>query len=401
MRFHYIASQPDGRIIEGEFEGQGTAEVLEHLASRGLRPVSLKAIKSFKTGIKFFGVSINLTDKVFLTKYLSLMLKVGTDLFRAIDILISDFDKPALKSILGEVKANLEKGQPFYITFSKYPNIFDQVFVNLIKAGEVSGNLDKIFEDLSNFLKKQQDLRSRIKSALVYPIILSALSFIVLILLVTFALPQIAGVFEGSGFNPPLFSRVVFTIGRFFNANILYIAIFLAASIVGSVYFFKTSAAFRMFLLRLVRRLPAIRDVIQKIALQRFASTFSSLIKAGLPVVDAIEITASAVGNENFKNALLRISREGITRGLTIGEAFHREPVFPRVVTNLISISEKAGHIEDVLATLAGFYESEIDNSIKTLVSFLEPALLFFIGAAIGGIALAIIVPIYQLVTKF
>ncbi|MEK7147086.1 MAG: type II secretion system F family protein [Patescibacteria group bacterium] len=401
MRFHYIASQPDGRIVEGEFEGQGTAEVLEFLASRGLRPVSLKAIKSLQTGVRFFGAGINLTDKVFMTKYLSLMLKVGTDLFRAIDILISDFDKPALKSILGEVKANLEKGQPFYVTFAKHPNIFDRVFVNLVKAGEASGNLDKIFEDLSNFLKKQQDLRSRIKSALVYPIILSSLSFIVLILLVTYALPQIAGVFEGSGFNPPVFSRLVFSIGKFFNAYILYIFILIAGIVGGNIYFFKTSASFRMIILRMIRRLPAIRDVVQKIALQRFAATFSSLIKAGLPILDAIEITASAVGNEDFKNALLRISREGITRGLTIGEAFHREPVFPRVVTNLIAISEKAGHIEDVLATLAGFYESEIDNSIKTLVSFLEPALLFFIGIAIGGIALAIIVPIYQLVTKF
>lgn len=401
MQFHYIASQPDGKIVEGEFDAQGTAEVLEFLSTRGLRPVSVKAVKSGAIKGGLFHASINIADKVFLTKYLALMLKVGTDLFHAIDILMADFDKPALKAVLGEIRANLEKGQPFYITFSKYPNIFDQVFVNLIRAGEVSGNLDKVLADLSHFLQRQQELRGRVRGALIYPIILFVVSFLILIFLLTFALPQIAGVFSGSGFNPPLFTRVVFGIGLFLRQFIVLFAIVFAVGLTALIFFFKKSAVFRYFLYRMIRRLPVVSNVIKKIALQRFASTFSSLIKAGLPIIESIEITAIAVGNEDFRTSLLRISREGITRGMTIGEAFKREIVFPRVVTNLIAISEKAGHVEQVLDTLSDFYEVEIDTSIKALVSFLEPVLLLFIGGVIGGIALAIIVPIYQLITAF
>lgn len=402
MIFHYIASQSDGKIIESDYEAEGTVEVLEFLSSRGLKPISIKVLSGKQVGGRgLFSASINITDKVFLTKYLALMLKVGTDLFHAIDVLIADFDKPALKAVLIETRTTLEKGQPFYVTFSKYPNIFDDVFVNLVKAGELSGNLDRVFEDLSVFLQKQQELRSRIRGALIYPMILFSLSFLILIFLLTFALPQIAGVFQGSGFEPPLFSRVVFGIGLFFSRYIIVFALLVVIALAGAIYFFKTAPIFRRYIFRLFSHLPVIKNVIQKIALQRFASTFSSLVRAGLPVLEAIDITAIAVGNEEFKVSLLRISREGISKGLTIGEAFKKEVVFPQVISNLIAISEKAGHLEEVLTTLSTFYESEIDTSIKTLVSFLEPMLLLFIGVIIGGIALSIIVPIYQLITAF
>ncbi|MBI3638282.1 type II secretion system F family protein [Candidatus Wolfebacteria bacterium] len=189
MNFHYIASQPNGKVIEANIAANSPAEVLEILASKGLKPISLKAVKGVEEGDRWrvFGQRINVEDKVFLTKYLSLMLKVGTDLFRAIDILVEDLEKPAMKALLIEVRGNLEKGQPFYLTFSKYPKYFSPVFVNLIKAGEASGNLDQIFDKLSVSLQKEQELRQRIKSALTYPVILLIASLIMVFSLVTFA----------------------------------------------------------------------------------------------------------------------------------------------------------------------------------------------------------------------
>ncbi len=403
MRFHYVASQPNGKVIEGETEAQGPAEVLEFIASRGLRPISIKALKGFEavSGRGFFKESVNITDKVFLTKYLALMLKVGTDLLRAIDILIADFDKPAMKALLSEIRGTVEKGQPFYTTFTKYPRIFSPVFVNLVKAGESSGNLEMVFENLSVSLGKEQDLRNRIRSALVYPSLLFVVSLAVLFLLVSFALPKIAEMFMTSGFNPPLFSKIVFTIGLFLGDYMIFILIgSVIFGIAGFYYFRKVESGRRLFW-RFINRVPVVSDVLKRIALQRFATTLASLMRAGLPILASLEITADAVGLAELKDALIRISREGVAKGLTLGDSFRREPVFPRVVTNLVAISEKAGHIEDVLGTLADFYESEIDVSVKTLVSFLEPIMLLLIGGVIGTIALSIIIPIYQLVGQF
>lgn len=402
MRFSYIASEPAGKIVEGEMEAQGVAEVLEFLSGKGLRPVNVKIVRGFKVvGGGFLSAIISENDKIFITRYLGLMLRVGTDLLQAIEVLITDFDKPVVKSFLSEVRSNLEKGQPFYISFAKYPKFFNPVFVNLVKAGEASGNLDKVLEDMSVSLEKQQDIKNRIKGVLIYPVFLLAASFFILFFLVTFALPKIANVFQGGGFQPPLFSRIVFAVGGFFGKYALFLMFFMVVGGIAAFYFYKTSIAFRRFVFNLLSRFPGVRDVVDKIALQRFAATLASLIEAGLPLTQGIELAAQAVGNEEMKEALLRIAREGITKGLSVSDSFRRETIFPRVVVNLIAISEKAGHIENVLKTLSHFYENETDTSIKFMVSLLEPVLLMIMGVIVGTIALSIIVPIYQLTTKF
>ena len=402
MRFHYIASQPTGRIIEGDSEAAGPAEVLEYLASQGLRPVSVKLIKGAEVNRRFiFGKGITVADKVFLTKYLSLMLKVGTDLLKAIDILITDLDKPMMKNLLLEIRGALEKGMPFHSTFLKYPKYFSPVFVNLIKAGEVSGNLEKVFTELTTSLEKEQDLNNKLKSALTYPIILLIASFSILILLVTFAIPKIATIFNSFPTKPPLFSQIVISIGLFLSQYVWFFIIGLVGLVFFSWYAFTKTVSGKRILYQFATRVPVIKGVLKQMALQRFASTLSSLMRAGLPILDSLEITAQAVGSEELKNSLIRISREGVAKGLTIGEAFRRETVFPRVVTNLMSVSEKAGHIEEILFTLGNFYSGESETAVKTFVTFLEPLLLVGIGLIIGTIAVSIIVPIYQIVGQF
>ncbi|PIU98395.1 hypothetical protein COS61_01665 [Candidatus Wolfebacteria bacterium CG03_land_8_20_14_0_80_40_12] len=403
MRFHYIASHPQGKIVEGDYEGSGPAEILEYLAKQGLRPISLKKIKGveeLKRGL-FFGRNITIDDKIFLTKYLALMLRVGTDLFKAIDILIADLNRPAIKAFLMEVRDALKKGQPFYSSFLKYPKYFSSVFVNLIKAGETSGNLENIFEELSVFLQKERDLRRKIKSALTYPIILVFASLSILLLLVTFALPKMASVFMTTGVKPPTFSRIVLTIGLFIGDHIWFFPVFLAVSGILIWYLFFKNVAGRKISRRFIAKIPVVKNVLKQLALQHFSSTLASLIKANIPILEALEITAQAVGSEEIKDSLIRISREGVAKGLTIGEAFRKEAAFPRMIVNLMVISETAGRIEDVLKALADFYESETEISIKTLVTFLEPALLLGMGLIIGTIALAVIIPIYQLVGQF
>ena len=401
MRYHYIASAPSGEISEGQVEAKDIAEVLQFLTSRGLRPVSIKPLERKIGDMKhLFGGRINLTDQIFLSKYLALMLKIGTGLLQAIGILIEDFEKPVMRSFLLEIRSNLEKGLPFFATFAKYPKAFSQVYINLIRAGEASGGLERVFENLTVSLSKEKSLKDQIRAALVYPSILFGSSVLIVILLVSFALPKIANVFSESGFEPPVFSKVVFAVGLFFGKFGLFILGILVFGLIAVFYFYRNSFVFKNLVESVISETPVVKEIVKKIALQRFAATLSSLIKAGMPLTAALEITAQAVGQVELSEALIRISREGLSKGLTVGEAFKKEPFFPRTAVNLMAISEKAGHIDDVLATL-DFYIGEIDSSLKTLVSFLEPVLLLSIGFIIGLIALSIIVPIYQLTTQF
>lgn len=399
MKYKYIASQPDGRLVEDEIAAANTSEVLAYLSKSGLKPISIHEAE--RGGVVLFQKKVSVADQIFLSKYLALMLKIGTGLLEAVNILIADFDKASVRSILIEIRSSLEQGNPFYTTFARYPKTFSQVYTNLVRAGEASGNLEHSFENLTSMLSKQKDLRDQIKGALIYPSLLFFGSILILLFLVMFALPKIANVFLTGGFEPPLFSRVVFDIGLFVNDNAVVILSIGFLATFGALLAYRMSRVFKRFVMSTFSDLPLIREVVRKVALQRFASVLSSLIKAGMPITEALEITAEAVSNVELRDALIRISRDGLAKGLTIGEAFKRESFFPQTVTNLVAVSERAGHLDDVLATLSEFYTKEIDSSIKSLVSFLEPILLLFIGVVIGTIALAIIVPIYQLTTQF
>jgi type IV pilus assembly protein PilC len=306
-----------------------------------------------------------------------------------------------MKEFLLDVRSNLARGEPFYKTFAAYPKVFSPTFVSLVKAAEASGNLQKTFEDLSTSLQADADLESKVRAALVYPIILLCMSLAIMIFLTTFALPKVASVFTSSGIQPPTFSRIVFAVGLFFGNNIIVIMGLLVAIVVGMFFFINKTETGKRFSDNILTHTPVISGIYRDISVQQMASTMSSLMKAGLPIVQTITVAADTVPLREFKYALLRVANEGLSKGLTIGEAFRRETVFPQSVTSLIGISEKAGHIEEVLATLSDFYQANIDGSIKTAVSLIEPVMLLLMGVMVAIIALSIIVPIYQMTASF
>jgi type II secretory pathway component PulF len=398
MLYHYRAADQEGNVVEGDVDAENIQESLQFLSQKNLRPISLKPIKSEKGSFGIsFGSRITVADKVFLTKYLALMLRVGTDLLSAVNILIADSDKPAMRNFLLEVRENLTRGEPFYRTFAQYPKTFSPTFVSLVKAAETSGNLQKTFEDLNLSLASEADLRSKIRAALIYPIVLLTMALAIMIFLVTFALPKVAAVFTESDITPPLFSQVVFAIGLFVGNNIFVLGAAFIVAIVGAFFFVRKTETGKRAVDALLTHTPGIKEIYRDLAIQRMASTMSSLMKAGLPIVQTITIAADTVPIREFKYALLRVANEGLSKGLTIGEAFRRETVLPQSVTSLIAISEKAGHIEEVLGTLGDFYASNVDSSIKTAVSLIEPLMLLIMGVVVGTIALSIIVPIYQM----
>lgn len=401
MLYHYVAVDQSGKSVDADFEAGALNDVLRYLSGKGLRPISVKPVRQGGLHVPKFWGGINTSDKVFLTKYLALMLRVGTDLLSAIDILIADFDKPSVKNFLLEVHDNLGRGQPFYQAFAKHPETFSPTFVSLVKAAEASGNLEKTFADLSGSLERDAELSSQVKSAMVYPIVVFCMALAIVTFLVTFALPKLAAVFTTGGFNPPLFSRIVFDVGLFIGDNVVVIYSTALAAIILTVFGVRKTETGKRLWNRFLTNLPVVRKIYSDLAVQRMASTMSALMRAGLPIMETITIAAETVNHREFQFALLRVANDGLAKGLTIGEAFRREEVFPKSVTNLVAISEKAGHLEEVLGTLADFYETNINSNIKALVSLLEPILLLSMGLIVAVIALSIIVPIYQLTSSF
>jgi type II secretory pathway component PulF len=403
MLFHYLAQDAKGHIKEGNINQPNTQAVLEYLTTQKLKPLSVKPLmlEKGKKELFIFKKGLSLTDKVFLTKYLALMLRVGTDLFSAIDILIQDFESGPARRFLLETRANLERGEPFWKTFSQHPDYFSPVIANLIKAGETSGNLETTLNQVSSSLERDRNLQTKVKSSLIYPAALMAMSLFMIIFLVTFAVPKLGEMFLSTGQAVPTYTRIVLSTGMFLNRNIFIVFPLIIAIPIGLFYYFRKVKRGRELFSSLLEKLPVARDLVEKLALERFASVLSSLIKAGMPIMQAIEVTAGAVGHPKYEAALLRISKEHLAKGISIGDSFKKEKIFPAVVSNLLSIGEKAGHTEEILGTLSEFYAVEIEGSLKTLVSMLEPLLLMFLGVVVGGIALSLIVPVYQLVGQF
>lgn len=402
MKYVFIAVDRQGARAQGEIDAPTLDLALRQLASQDLRPISVTPAgeRRIRSG-SFLGGSISTTDKIFLTRYLSLMLRVGTDLLSAINILIEDFQKPAVRAFLQEVKSNLAQGQQFYVAFAAHPKSFSPVFVNLVRAAEQSGTLQATFQQLTEQLARDDEINRQVRTAMIYPAILMFVAVVIIAFLSLFALPRISKVFAETAITPPLFSRVVFGVGGFVGDHVWVLLGISVVAVLGFYFGIVRTVTGRRLLSRTLSRTPIIRNLYRDLAVQRFASTLSSLLRAGLPIIDALHITADVVGVDSFAVAIRRIADQGLARGLSIADSFRRESAFPGVIVNLIAISEKAGHLEEVLGTIADFYAANIQASIKSLVTFLEPVLLLIMGLMVAVVALAIIIPIYQLTTSF
>jgi len=402
MLFEYKAAKKDGSITKGKIEARNELEVLRFLKNRNLTPISIKAkpliLKKISLG-SLFKKEISLKDKLFLTKYLSLMLKVGTGLLDALEILRRDFKNPTVKDFLFLAKENLKKGRPFYESFAAYPQSFSQTFVALIKAGEISGKLEEVCKILSQTTEREAELKRKLKSALTYPIILIIVSISVIGLLLTFAIPRIASIFEGMDQEPPLFTKIVLTLSSFLNAYGLYIFLVTIATLIFFWLFYKKTVTGKKFFENLITNLPFFRKIIARLDVQRFTQNFSAMLEAGIPVTQALEVSTQTLSSSKIKFALERVLFK-IKSGKTISDAFLEEKdIFPSVLVSLISIGEKTGHLSQSLSELSDFYAKELDATIKSLMSLVEPVILLMIGGIVALIALGVIVPMYQMVS--
>ncbi|MBI2450984.1 MAG: type II secretion system F family protein [Parcubacteria group bacterium] len=403
MIYNYTASDSQGILQEGEIEAASEEAVLDFIKRQGWQAIRVAPKNEAKipfAGFIFGRLSID--DKIVFTRHLATMLRAGIPIIEAIDILIADAEKPILAKIFSQIRYELQRGQPLSAAFEKFPKDFPLLFVSLVKAGEASGNLEQVFAELSSQMKSEYSLKRRVKSAMIYPSILIIMAFGVLTLMFTVVLPRLTKTFKETGVKLPAITQVLVNISDFITAYPLYIAIFVIGLIFSAVLVWRSSAGKKFLYEKIFFHLPVASDLIKKVSLARSTRVLATLLKSAVPFLDSLRITADTIGNDLYKSAYLKSAESGVARGITLAAMLKREPkLFPHLVTNMIGVGERSGNLEEILVSLSEFYEEEVDNSLKNLVSLIEPVLLLVIGLIIGGIAVSIIVPIYQLVGSF
>jgi type II secretory pathway component PulF len=329
---------------------------------------------------------------------MALMMRAGISISEAIDIMLDDAQKPVLKKVLMHIKLQLERGSQLSEALAAFPRHFSRIFISLLKSGEASGNMENALMQIAAQLKKEDDLRKKIRSAMAYPAILIAASFGVMLLLSVVVLPKVSKIFSQSHVQLPFITRILLGFSDFITHQ-WPAAIALTALSIAALYMVKKSESGRLLINAIARKTPVVNTLIQKIVLARFTSVLYSLLKAGVPIIKALEITSDAVGNALYRRVILRMTQEEIARGISFGMALKRRPdYFPRLTTSMIVVGERSGNLENMLDNLSQFYEDQVDDTLKTLVTVLEPALLLGVGLMVGTLALSIIVPIYQLI---
>jgi len=402
--YTYEAHDKDNKVIYGEYEASSREEVVEFLSRRSLQPLSIKFISAANKDKSI--LSIQLFDKIkpvdilFFIRNLSITIKVGLPIVESLDILIKDTKKNAMKKVLQGVQSIIKNGQSLSLGFETYRDSFPPIFIGMLKAGEASGQLDKTLTELAHSLSKEYTLRSRIKSALTYPIILLIASTAVVAMMLMFVLPRLTQSFAQNGVSLPWITKVFLFISQILTWSfILDIVV-----VLGIIYFFlyfRTTKMGKKFFFYIISHMPVARELVKRIALVRFARTFGNLIGSGLSVTESLTISAESINNENYSFAILK-TIDDIDMGIPISEAFNKYPkLFPGLLVSLIAVGERTGSLHEILLDFSDFYEEEVDNELKELTAVLEPVLLLIMGLMIGSIAMSIILPIYQLVGHF
>lgn len=401
--FIYEGYNRDGAIVKGEYEADTRDGVADYMLRRDLTPVSISPLRGGKGGL---GMSISLFEKItsvdilFLVRNLSATVKAGLSIVEALDILIADTEKKIMKDTLIEVQALVKNGQPLSAGFDNYKNDFPPVFLGMLRAGETSGQLAHTLAELGQYLSKEFALRAKVKSALMYPVILLSASVGVVSLLLIFVLPRLTKAFASSGVELPFVTK--FFLGL--SSMLTYSFLLDGAVLVFLIWFFlyfRTTRTGKKFFFWVISHIPVASELVKKVALVRFTRTLGNLMSSGLSAVSSLESSANSIGNQKYEVAINAVV-DHVKNGISISDALSKFPdLFPRLLVSLTTVGERTGSLSEILVTFSDFYEEDVDNKLKDLTAVLEPALLLIMGIMVGAIAFSIILPIYQLVGHF
>jgi type IV pilus assembly protein PilC len=378
-----------GKLVKGEIRAPGEASVSAHLRRQGINVTKIKKQKQS-------GKAITSKDITLFTRQLAVMMRSGVPLLQAFDIVGKGHSNPSVARLLLDIKTDVETGSSLQQSFLKYPLYFDALYCNLIGAGEAAGILDALLERLATYMEKTQALKSKIKSALFYPVSIIVVAFIITAVIMIFVIPAFKELFEGFGARLPGPTLVLMAISDTFVKY--WWAIF--GGIGGGFYFFfytwKRSKKMQDVMDKLLLKLPVFGELIRKATIARWTRTLSTMFAAGVPLVESLDSVAGAAGNAVYYNATKVIQREVSTgSGLTV--AMQNTEIFPSMVLQMCAIGEEAGSLDAMLSKVADFYEAEVDDAVSAISSLMEPVIMVVLGTLIGGMVIAMYLPIFKM----
>lgn len=380
-----------GKVVKGEMRANGDSFVKATLRRQGINVTKVKKQSSFSKKGKVSDKDITL-----FTRQLATMMKSGVPLLQAFDIVGKGHNNPAVSKLLGDIKSEVETGSSLSAAFRKYPLYFDNLFCNLVGAGEQAGILDTLLDRLATYKEKILAIKGKIKSALMYPISIIIVAFIITAIIMIFVVPAFKELFSSFGADLPAPTLLVMAISDFFVSY--WWAIF--GSIGFGLWFFfytwKRSESMQATMDRLVLKLPIFGEVIRKATLARFARTLATMFAAGVPLVEALDSVAGASGNRVYYDATKKIQSE-ISTGTSLTVAMQNSEVFPNMMLQMAAIGEESGALDSMLGKVADFYEEEVDDAVEGLSSLMEPIIMVVLGVLIGGLVVAMYLPIFKL----
>ncbi len=395
-RFLFRAVDARGRPQRGGVFARSKTEALELVQRLGLTAVAARPAFRLPFLSKLGGLSVR--DRIFFARNVQLILRAGMGLNEGLRVLVRDLKPSSLKDFLFYLIIQIEQGQPIYAAFASFPHAFSPMEIEMIRIGELSGNLGKTFARWADDLNREKEIKSTISSAMIYPAIILSVSFGVVLLLVTFVMPKIADLVKQIGGNPPLATKIIVTVSLYIGAHLVW---FLsgAALFVVSVIATILSSFGRHALLIFATRAPVIRDLSLAYALRNLCFVLGTLLDSGIALTDALELFSRSIFHPELRRITERV-RERIIQGVDFGEAIVAEPFFPGTFSGVISIAARTGTLSEVLTILRDYYEEETKTRVKNMLALIEPLMLLGIGFVVGGIALSILVPIYQQISS-
>ena len=383
-----------GRVTKGEFPGNSIALVKAQLRKQGINPTKVK-----KKGKDLFAPSkpkIKPMDVAIFTRQLATMMKAGIPLVQSFEIVGGGLENISMREVVFTIRDDVASGNNFADSLRKHPRLFDDLFCNLVEAGEQSGALESMLESLATYKEKSEALKAKIKKAMNYPITVVAVAIIVTGILLVKVVPQFAETFSSFGAELPIFTQYVMRISDFAIAWWLYILVGLGIASFAFKEAKVRSKSFAEFLERLSLKAPVFGDIVKSSALARFTRTLATTFASGVPLVDALDSVAGATGNIVYKNASLRV-RDDVTTGIQLTQAIKSTNLFPIMVIQMVSIGEESGALDSMLDKCATFYEAEVDNAVDGLTAMMEPLIMAVLGVLVGGLMIAMYMPIFQI----
>jgi type IV pilus assembly protein PilC len=381
---------------KGEMEAPSEEVVRSELARRKITSAKIKKKpKDLFENVSFMQPKVKASDIIIFCRQFSTMIDAGLPIIQCLDILYAQNDNKTFKKMLKDVKSNVESGQTLAEAMRKYPKQFDDLFVNMISAGEAGGILDMILRRLSAYLEKAAKLKSKIKGGMTYPLVTIVIAIVVVAIIMVFVIPVFEEMFSGMGSALPAATQIVVNMSRAIKSNIFYIVGATIIFIFAIRRFYKTEKG-KILMDDYMLKVPLFGDLIRKAAVAKFTRTTGTMLSSGVAILDALEIVAKTAGNKTIEKAVLD-TRTAIAEGRTMSDPLAESGVFPSMVCQMIAVGESTGALDAMLTKIADFYEEEVDQAVENLTSLIEPFMIVFLGIVIGGLVVSMYLPIFKM----